>query len=43
VLAAAAIASGSTALVSADTGFEAVAGLTHVTPDAAGVATLLKP
>lgn len=42
ILAAAASASGATALVSADTGFEAVPGIAHVIPDAAGIAKLLK-
>jgi len=41
VLAAAAIARGADALVSADTGFAAVEGLTHVAPDAAGIDSLL--
>jgi len=42
VLAAAAMAGGATALVSADVGFGEVPGLTHVVPDAAGVARLLE-
>jgi predicted nucleic acid-binding protein len=41
VLAAAAIGAGATALASADRGFADVPGLTHVMPDAAGVAALL--
>lgn len=41
VLAAATIAAGARALVSADGGFAAVPGLAHALPDAAGVATLL--
>jgi hypothetical protein len=41
VLAAAAVASGASALVSADTAFAAVAGVTHVIPDDSGVAGLL--
>lgn len=41
VLAAAALAAGATALVSADGGFGNVADLPHVLPDAAGVASLL--
>ena len=41
VLAAASIAAGATALVSADSGFADVPGLLHVVPDAAGVAALL--
>jgi predicted nucleic acid-binding protein len=41
VLAAAAISAGADALVSADGGFAEVPGLTHVSPDAAGIATLL--
>jgi uncharacterized protein len=41
VLAAAAIDSGASALVSADAAFATVPSLTHVTPDAAGVASLL--
>jgi uncharacterized protein len=41
VLAAAAIESGASALVSADGAFGAITSLTHVTPDAAGVASLL--
>ncbi len=41
VLAAATIASGAEALVSADSGFADVPGLPHVSPDVAGVATLL--
>jgi predicted nucleic acid-binding protein len=41
VLAAAAIAGGATALVSADNGFDDVPGLTRVAPDADGVAALL--
>ncbi len=40
VLAAAAMARGADALVSADTDFAAVEGLTHVMPDAAGVESL---
>lgn len=42
VLAAAAMAAGAAALVSADVGFGEVPGLTHVVPDAAGVARLLE-
>lgn len=41
VLAAAALDSGMTALVSADAAFSKVPGLTHATPNAAGVASLL--
>lgn len=41
VLAATASAAGAEALVSADAAFSAVEGLRHVTPDAAGVASLL--
>jgi len=41
VLAAAALDSGMTALVSADAAFSKVSALTHATPDAAGVASLL--
>lgn len=41
VLAAAVITSGAEALVSADSGFADVPGLPHVTPDEAGIATLL--
>lgn len=41
VLAAAAIAKGAAALVSADDDFAAVTGLTHIVPDAAGVEGLL--
>jgi predicted nucleic acid-binding protein len=41
VLAAAAAAAGAEALVSADAGFAALAGLPHVVPDAAGVAGIL--
>lgn len=41
VLAAAAISVGADALVSADGGFADVPGLSHVSPDAAGIATLL--
>lgn len=41
VLAAAAAAAGATALVSADGGFADVPNLSHVFPDAAGVASLL--
>lgn len=41
VLAAAARTAGASALVSADAAFGAVMGLTHVVPDAAGVAGLL--
>jgi predicted nucleic acid-binding protein len=40
VLAAAAIDTGATALVSADSGFATIDGLNHVVPDAAGVAGL---
>ncbi|MGE5283314.1 MAG: type II toxin-antitoxin system VapC family toxin [Chloroflexota bacterium] len=42
VLAAAAISANATALVSADGGFGEIPGLTHVVPDAAGVAGLLE-
>lgn len=42
VLAAAAAASGATAVVSADSGFGDVPGLRHVSPDVAGVATLFE-
>ena len=41
VLAAAAISAGAAALVSADSGFANVPNLPHISPDAAGVATLL--
>ncbi|HEY0237673.1 MAG TPA: type II toxin-antitoxin system VapC family toxin [Friedmanniella sp.] len=41
VLAAAALAAGADALVSADRAFAAVRGLRHVVPDASGVASLL--
>jgi hypothetical protein len=41
ILAMAAAESGATALVSADGAFAGVAGLRHVTPDEAGVASLL--
>lgn len=41
VLAAAVIAEGATALVSADSGFADVPSLAHILPDAAGVAGLL--
>lgn len=41
VLAAAAAAAGATALVSADTAFADVPGVTHIFPDRDGVATLL--
>lgn len=41
VLAAAAIAAGATALVSADRGFAAIPAIQHTVPDAAGVAKLL--
>ncbi len=41
VLAATAISVGADALVSADSGFSDVPGLPHVSPDAAGIATLL--
>ena len=41
VLAAAAVAAGATALVSADGGFGDVPDLRHISPDAAGVAALL--
>lgn len=41
VLAAAAVSAGATAVVSADAGFGDVPGLPHVSPDAAGVATLI--
>lgn len=41
VLAAAAISAAADALVSADGGFAEVPGLPHVSPDAAGIATLL--
>jgi hypothetical protein len=41
VLAAAAAASGATALVSADTAFSLTDGVTHVVPDGLGVASLL--
>lgn len=41
VLAAAARASGATALVSADAGFSAIGGIRHVIPDASGVQQLL--
>ncbi len=41
VLAAAAIARGATALVSADTDFSSVEGLPHVVPDTAGIEPLL--
>jgi len=41
VLAASALDAGAHALVSADTAFAAVPGLTHITPDDMGVATLL--
>jgi uncharacterized protein len=41
VLAAATLGVGATALISADSGFAEVADLTHVVPDAAGVASLL--
>lgn len=41
VLAAAAISVGADALVSADSGFADVPGLPHVSPDVAGIATLL--
>jgi predicted nucleic acid-binding protein len=41
VLAAAAIEIGASALVSADAAFGVVSAVTHVTPDAAGVASLL--
>ncbi len=41
VLAAAVIAEGATALVSADSGFADVPSLSHILPDAAGVAGLL--
>jgi len=41
VLAAAAIDSRATALVSADADFAAVPGFPHIVPDAAGIATLL--
>jgi len=40
VLAASAIATGASALVSADTAFSAIPGLRHVVPDRAGVAEL---
>ncbi len=43
VLAASAIDVGARALVSADAAFAMVAGLTHVTPDDAGITTLLTP
>jgi predicted nucleic acid-binding protein len=42
VLAAAAQSIEATAVVSADTAFSAVGGLRHVTPDAAGVESLLR-
>lgn len=42
VLAATAITSGATALVSADSAFAEVDGIAHVTPDSAGVASLLQ-
>jgi uncharacterized protein len=42
VLAATAISTGATALVSADSGFGDVPTLPHVPPDAAGVASLLR-
>ena len=41
ILAAAAVAAGATALVSADTGFAEVSSLRHLVPDAAGIASLL--
>jgi len=41
VLAAAGAAGGAASLISADTAFAAVEGVTHVVPDAAGVAGLL--
>ena len=41
VLAAAGLGAGVTALVSADSAFAAVPGLTHVVPDAPGVAALI--
>lgn len=41
VLAAAAIAIGAEALVSADRGFSSVPGIVHVVPDASGIAGLL--
>lgn len=43
VLAATARRAGARALVSADAGFTGVPGITHVTPDARGVARLLRP
>ena len=43
VLAAAAVANGATALVSADSAFAAAADIAHVVPDALGVARLLTP
>jgi predicted nucleic acid-binding protein len=42
VLAAAALETGATALVSADGGFGEVAGLPHLAPDARGIAALLE-
>jgi predicted nucleic acid-binding protein len=42
VLAAAAASSGATALISADTAFGATGDVTHVVPDATGIASLLK-
>jgi hypothetical protein len=41
-LAAAALETGATALVSADGGFGEVAGLPHLAPDARGIAALLE-
>lgn len=41
VLAAAALDTGATALISADSGFAEVPGLPHVAPDTAGIAALL--
>ena len=41
VLAATALDSGATALVSADAAFASIPGLTHIIPDQAGVAKLL--
>jgi predicted nucleic acid-binding protein len=43
VLAACAMGSGASALVSADAAFAAVPGLSHVVPDATGIAALLTP
>jgi predicted nucleic acid-binding protein len=43
VLAASAMGSGASALVSADAAFAAVPGLTHIVPDDTGIAELLTP